>query len=1469
MAIPHSASTSHSARQTVTQLPEQSAFSSGGLLFDTEQHAQSVAAHQHRVAVDLPDDIDAIERLLRGGLPVAASVRWQPLRVGLVNLYLFDNETFPFADGRLLLRGDNGAGKSRVLALTLPLLLDGRLHPTRVEPDRDANRQVAWNLLMDEHQDRTGYTWIEFGRVDDSGRQHFLTLALGMRGVKGRGITDHWMVVTSQRVGQHLALITPEKRVLTKRLLLETLGDEGQLFESSTDYRRAVDEALFRLNERYDALLDLLLQLRQPQLAKKLDLDGLEAALLQAMPPIAPTLLSDAADAFRSLDQERETLFGLQQSRDTVQEFLKPYRRHLRLGIRRAAGRLRTRHSRFEQASKELRDAEQQKQQADEEVKRVTAELASLANQQKATAAALQALRADPAMKLAERLNTARQLHDAASDALANAKAAVERSRREVTEAGQETATAREESDRRIERATQSYDRALQVAAPVALQRSHAEQFERISLAALRAWEGEAPAEPPLATGANAASDSSRADAAQQEPRPPDDSPSDDIRSDAVDAKSTLTEIEAYLNDRVAHWQRTGQHVRELNERADVATEALRAAVRRLDDAQQRHQAAADQLVVADDAVSAVGDSLWLQIERWNTAAAGLGLILADTDGLEDRWKEWAQSMAGPSPAVQAADAALRVLGHAVATERSALLQRSDEIDAAQTALNDEQQRLLDGDPVRPLPPYTRDPEARTDRAGAAFWELIEFAPAVSHEERSGWEAALEASGLLDAWLNPDGSVVDGATCDTLLTIADEPIADESRRLARVLTPSADCIARGVDTGILAAVLDRIGVGADAGRVWVDSTGRWQNGPLSGRWTKAIPQYIGSDVRAAYRERRLTDIGAELAALVSEAELNQQQRDELQHRLDEADRHRQALPDDGLLRSAIAERNSATQQVNEAQLRVREAADHERVLRLQRDEAVSLRDSTARDMGLEDWAEKPAELLRQLESCHSQLATTVESYRIALDAIERLRRCRDAEIRRQAERAEHAVRLQTAEQTAVSRRSALQELQNTVGADANEIIQRISDKEMEQQQLEQQDEETGQARLTAVRNVTRFEEKVRGLTERIQQEDIFRRDAAEGLAELVRLKLLPSADEKLADMIAVPGSLTAAVELARQIEKLSWNVADIDNDDAWKRSQTQIYNALEPLKGRLTSFNMNAEPEFVGENLCYVLIRHQGAAVTPDQLVSRLDAEVHEHERVLSESERQILEKHLLGDVASELHERMQQARELVESMNSEVQSRPMRTGMQMRFRWEIDNEGPAGLSAACQVLSTAAATWSDDDRRELGDFLQQQIVVSREREDAGSRQEQLSTALDYRRWHRFRIDRRSGPDQDWKPLTKRTYGSGSGGEKAIALTLPQVAAAAAYYRTADPLAPRLILMDEVFAGISSNNRAACMELLTAFDLDVVMTSEAEWGCYETVPQLAICQLTRMPDLAAIDNTVFVWNGRERVEAGG
>lgn len=90
------------------------------------------------------------------------------------------------------------------------------------------------------------------------------------------------------------------------------------------------------------------------------------------------------------------------------------------------------------------------------------------------------------------------------------------------------------------------------------------------------------------------------------------------------------------------------------------------------------------------------------------------------------------------------------------------------------------------------------------------------------------------------------------------------------------------------------------------------------------------------------------------------------------------------------------------------------------------------------------------------------------------------------------------------------------------------------------------------------------------------------------------------------------------------------------------------------------------------------------------------------------------------------------------------------------------------------------------------------------------------------------------------------------------------LAHAAAHYKGAAPTAPRLVMLDEAFAGIDPTMRAQCLGVLAQFDFDVVMTSELEWGCYSTVPALAIYHLTTLPGLDAVAATRWLWNGREK-----
>ena len=45
--------------------------------------------------------------------------KWQINRVGLLDFWYYDEEEFDFLDGRMLLRGANGSGKSVTMQLSL------------------------------------------------------------------------------------------------------------------------------------------------------------------------------------------------------------------------------------------------------------------------------------------------------------------------------------------------------------------------------------------------------------------------------------------------------------------------------------------------------------------------------------------------------------------------------------------------------------------------------------------------------------------------------------------------------------------------------------------------------------------------------------------------------------------------------------------------------------------------------------------------------------------------------------------------------------------------------------------------------------------------------------------------------------------------------------------------------------------------------------------------------------------------------------------------------------------------------------------------------------------------------------------------------------------------------------------------------------------------------------------------------
>src|SRR5260370_8366982 len=184
---------------------------------------------------------------------------------------------------------------------------------------------------MNDYGRGIGYAWIEFGRLAEDGTPHYLTLGAGLAAVAARPQVESWFFVVEdseggQRISQGLWLMSEQRVVLTRERLRDALQGCGQVFDTAVSYRRAVDERLFHLGtRRYDALMDTLIQLRQPQLSKKPDETALSNALTEALPPLAPELLGDVAQALGQLEEDRRQLADYPALAKAVLPFAHPY----------------------------------------------------------------------------------------------------------------------------------------------------------------------------------------------------------------------------------------------------------------------------------------------------------------------------------------------------------------------------------------------------------------------------------------------------------------------------------------------------------------------------------------------------------------------------------------------------------------------------------------------------------------------------------------------------------------------------------------------------------------------------------------------------------------------------------------------------------------------------------------------------------------------------------------------------------------------------------------------------------------------------------------------------------------------------------------------------------------------------------------------------------------------------------------
>lgn len=1373
---------------------------------------------------------------MRPALPEPLRERWQPLRIGLVELFHYDSEEFWFHDGHLLLRGNNGTGKSKVLSLTLPFLFDAQLRSSRIEPDGDSGKKMSWNLLLDSYPRRTGYTWIEFGRLAADGHPRYLTLGAGLSAVAGRAQVESWFFVIddaadrvdaangAMRIGRDLWLVNDQRVVLARERLREAIEGRGQVYDSAAAYRRAVDERLFHLGaRRYDALMDTLIQLRQPQLSRKPDEAGLSHALTEALPPMPQELLTDVAEALDRLEEDRRQLDEIRELAQAVERFDRRYRVYAGTLSRRQARELRQAQTDFDNASQERNRAHASLQtaqaaQAQAQAAHDDAERALAAQRSRQ-----ETLQSDPTMQDANRLEGAQR--DAE-----RRRAAVEHERRARDDAGGRLQREREATDHADQRATRAERELLGQRGDCAREADLAGVGADFDENLLNV----------LAPGALAELASRGFDTAAE-----------GLRASASARREQISVL-----------QRRHDELRQATSALTLRREAQRERLGELEEALGRRDA-------VDAAAERAAQAL---VDDWSSHCARLVELRFESAATLGLLVEWVQRPVGDSPARRALAEAQQSAGERHAARQIELGVQRDALRAERDALEAERERLNAGTDSVPPVPHTRDRDARSAAVGAPLWQLIDFREHVDAGGRAGLEAALEASGLLDAWVTPDGA---------RLSVEGAPAWLDSQWVRRPPAAGASladwlCTSVPADSPVPTETIDALlasvacgGADPEAAEAWMSPDGRFRIGTLAGAWAKPEPAYIGHAARAAARSRRLGEIGLRLREIDVARHENDARFTELDAQREQARDEWRSAPAEQPWRETMLEAAACAREVQAARARLDGAESQCREAERKHETAREALDRDATDLRLPTEAEAlPAieQALQRFVDVQFALVQAAHAWRHShADLL--AQHSREADARSQWQLREES--LAAARIEAEEAQARFDVLRETVGAQVDSLRQQLAEAREAVRAAEAALRTAIEVRQAAAEARAgagaRAEIADHALDERSRQ----RAGAIERLRHFAQSSLLHSAVPGIE--VPDPGSawtVDPALTLARRVEQaLS---AIVDDEANWSRVQRQVTEDLQELQRALSALGHQAPAEATDWGFVVRIVYHNRAE-RPDRLAAQLADDVAQRSELLSASERAVLENHLQAEIASEVQRLLRSAEKQVEAINRELHRRPTSTGMRYRLQWQPlgeDEGAPVGLEAArSRLMNTSADLWSAEDRRVVGHMLQQRIAAERERADAdlgrsergGSLIEQLARALDYRRWHRFRVQRLQ--DGQWRKLS----GPASSGERALGLTVPLFAAIASFYsQGANPHTPRLMLLDEAFAGIDDAARAHCMGLIHEFDLDFVLTSEREWGCYAELPGVSICQLQRREGIDAVFVSRWTWDGRAR-----
>ncbi|MDD6490596.1 MAG: TIGR02680 family protein [Clostridia bacterium] len=1342
--------------------------------------------------------------------------RWQMNRIGFVNFWLYDEEIFEFSDGKLLLKGQNGSGKSITTQSIIPFILDGDRTPSRLDPFGSSDRKMEYYFLGDnEKDDVTGYLFLEFKKQNT---EQYRTIGIGQRAQKGKPM-QFWgfIILDNQRIGYDMFLyqkIGTRKIPYTKQDLKKKLGDGNIFAETQKEYMAFVNKYIFGFPriEQYEQFIKLLIKVRAPKLSKEFKPSKVYDILNDSLQTLSDDDLHAMVDAMEDMDGIQSRLENLKETYSDLQNIKTEYDRYNRYMLSKKAEAFLDAKSDSDSISADLKKKEKEFTSGKEEVKKLNDENEILRIEKSELESEKSTINISD---IEENVNQRQKYENARNEEIEN-------------------------KNRKSEKISKSKDKIyrLEVQQKNILKETDDYKYNIEN----------------LFLQLDEQNDILNFEKHNDVKELPESNDYERISRNISDELNRLSKNINTAFDAVNRFEEKTNECnnaeKELEKRSknkSIAEKELNSA-RKLED-ESRDSITEQYYIFADEHKELILNSETVQklseLIKQYKSPADYGEILNITNSLyNEKYNE------------------LYRIKIDIQSEQDSLIK-------SKKSLENELQQLINmKEPVPERSKRVQETRKILTQNGInfiPFYEAVDFADNISADEQNMLECQLTDSGLLDSLIVAENDYekatqllkgysdviihTDGNGTEKFgkLKISDDIHSELKFQTEKILADFSE--KRESDSKFV-----------------VSPDGYFRNGILEGYSTAdSDAMYIGVNARRRNKEKQIAEKQKEIDVCTEQLNALRNETDGINQRISTLEKDKNALPKYDDLDRSIDMSKECEMNYNSA---VRDFNAQEKILL----DLSAVKTKCEQDMIT---ACKILPYARNTES-YKEVREAVSDYKnIFIELDKTVTKYNNAKIR-----------YENVQYNIDSENDIIDETQ----AELRNIIRKVEsyDKLINQinEFLNNPEVKAKAERLTQINRMLRENEsrysdnktKIAVAENNISRLETEIENAKIKSAEVMTIteNLKTYFEEELSLNLVFDEVGNSSYETAK---KAVGCIHNNDKDKSVSDMITLLHNKFQKYNSNIAIYGATLEDCFENSENTNTLRKRQriyatlnGQKLYFNDFCVAVKSMIESTEQLIQEKDRELFENILADTLSRKLNARISESRRWIKDMSALMQNMDTSMGLTFSLDWKArsaENDNELEISELEKLLARDRELLTTQDIDRVSSHFRNKIHIAKQTAEENGETVNYSDlvrdALDYRKWFEFKMYYYRNSESK-KELTNGAFNRFSGGEKAMAMYVPLFAAVNAQYKKAENNDhPRIIALDEAFAGVDDKNISSMFELVQKLDFDYIINSQVLWGCYETVPSLRIAELLRPANSDVVTVINYYWNGHERI----